>query len=128
MIIGTWFYIGPQVLLTPLFISLVYIVIRVGFNLAFYNTISNASTVVNQKETADVNSVFNMVQQFAGSISVSLSAALISIQQRNKPTSAITFHTYLGGRQDFIMMFLLAVVIAITVWLNFHLQAKQAQN
>lgn len=127
LIIGTWFYMGLQSLLTPLMISLVYIVIRVGFNLAFANTISNASTVVSRQETADVNSVFNMVQQFAGSISVSLSAALISIQQRSKPTSAIAFHTYLGGRQDFIMMFVLAVIIAITVWYNFHLQAKTKQ-
>ena len=47
--------------------------------MSFANTISNTSTLVDRKNVADVNSSFNMLQQFAGSVGVSLATALISL-------------------------------------------------
>lgn len=67
-LLGNCLLLVLQPLLTPVLIVVCHIVIRSGFNLSFANTISNASTLVDRKNVADVNSSFNMLQHFAGSV------------------------------------------------------------
>ena len=110
--------------LTPVLIVVCHIVIRSGFNLSFANTISNASTLVDRKNVADVNSSFNMLQQFAGSVGVSLATALISLAQKTGE-GTLAQRSYQGGRYDFIMFSCLALVTLLAIWQNFRLQEQK---
>lgn len=101
-----------------------HIVIRSGFNLSFANTISNASTLVDRKNVADVNSSFNMIQQFAASVGVSLATALISLSQK-RGQGTLAQRSYQGGRYDFIMFSYLALLTHLAIWQNFRLQVQR---
>lgn len=123
-LLGNCLLLVLQPLLTPVLIVVCHIVIRSGFNLSFANTISNASTLVDRKNVADVNSSFNMLQQFAGSVGVSLATALISLAQKTGQ-GALAQRSYQGGRYDFIMFSCLALVTLLAIWQNFRLQDKK---
>src|SRR5699024_5019499 len=74
---ATGFFFG-QAQLTVLKMTLLFVVLRAGFNMAFANTISNASTHVELQNTADVSPLFNMLQQLAGATGVVFLASLMA--------------------------------------------------
>ena len=113
-----------QPLLPPLLFVLVHILIRAGFNLTFSNTISNATTLVTRKQSADVNSAFNMVQQFAGSLGVGLATALIAIFQKTG-SGSLAVRTFQGGRLDFIVFLLTGILVLLMIIGNFKLQEEK---
>lgn len=125
-LLGNCLLLVLQPLLSPVLIILCHILVRSGFNLSFANTISNTSTLVERKDVADVNSSFNMIQQFAGSVGVSLATALISFAQKNGQES-LAQKSFQGGRCDFILFSLLALTALLAIWRNFQLQQQKKQ-
>lgn len=125
-LLGNCLLLVLQPLLSPVLIILCHTLVRSGFNLSFANTISNTSTLVEQKDVADVNSSFNMIQQFAGSVGVSLATALISFAQKNGQGS-LAQKSFQGGRYDFILFSLLALTALLAIWRNFQLQQQKKQ-
>ncbi|MBT8939315.1 MFS transporter [Lactobacillus delbrueckii subsp. bulgaricus] len=123
-LLGNCLLLVLQPLLTPVLIVVCHIVIRSGFNLSFANTISNTSTLVDRKNVADVNSSFNMLQQFAGSVGVSLATDLISLAQKTGQ-GTLAQRSYQGGKYDFIMFSCLALVTLLAIWQNFRLQEQK---
>lgn len=123
-LLGNCLLLVLQPLLSPVLIILCHTLVRSGFNLSFANTISNTSTLVEQKDVADVNSSFNMIQQFAGSVGVSLATALISFAQKNGQGS-LAQKSFQGGRYDFILFSLLALTALLAIWRNFQLQQQK---
>ena len=109
--------------LTPGLMMALFILLRSGFNFAFPNTISNATVNVPAENAADVSSVFNMIQQFAGATGVVFLASLMAIFQ-NHGTGSMTDRTYAGGRLDFIMTVVLTVMTLVISLINYHYQAK----
>ncbi|WP_225361581.1 MFS transporter [Fructilactobacillus lindneri] len=53
---------------TPVKLTILFTLLRLGINMAFSNTISNAQANAPLKASADINSIFNMLQQYAGSL------------------------------------------------------------
>lgn len=125
-LLGNCLLLVLQPLLSPVLIILCHTLVRSGFNLSFANTISNTSTLVEQKDVADVNSSFNMIQQFADSVGVSLATALISFAQKNGQGS-LAQKSFQGGRYDFILFSLLALTALLAIWRNFQLQQQKKQ-
>lgn len=125
-LLGNCLLLVLQPLLSPVLIILCHTLVRSGFNLSFANTISNTSTLVERKDVADVNSSFNMIQQFAGSVGVSLATALISFAQKNGQGS-LAQKSFQGGRYDFILFSLLALTALLAIWRNFQLQQQKKQ-
>ena len=123
-LLGNCLLLVLQPFLSPVLIILCHTLVRSGFNLSFANTISNTSTLVEQKDVADVNSSFNMIQQFAGSVGVSLATALISFAQKNGQGS-LAQKSFQGGRYDFILFSLLALTALLAIWRNFQLQQQK---
>lgn len=120
-LIATWAMMAFQrPLLTPWGLALSFACFRFGFNLAFSNTISYAAATADHALTPDVNSCFNMLQQFAGAVSVTLATALISYQQHFAKLGHLPYRTYLGSRHAFIMMFLIALVVVSMIYLTYH--------
>lgn len=124
LIIGTLCFGLFQPKLTPWLIMAFFLILRLGFNMAFSNTISNASMLVNPQNAPDVNSIFNMVQQFAGSLGTSLLASIIAIFQK-QPTGSFTQRTYNGGRFDFYLLVVIAVITFTAMTVNYHWQANE---
>lgn len=119
--VASLFFIIIQRNLTPILMTLLFIVLRVGFNLAFSTTISNASLIVSSHNSSDVNSVFNMVQQFAGSVGTGLLTAIIALYQNRG--SALVKQTIIGGQIDYYLILFLAIITLMAVIINFHWQA-----
>lgn len=121
LVVGTSCFSLFQRQLTPLLVMIFFVLLRIGFNFAFSNTISNASTLVQPQNAPDVNSIFNMVQQFAGSLGTSLLASAIALFQKNS-ASSFAGRTYAGGRFDFILLTILAVITLVAMVTNYSLQ------
>lgn len=77
--------------------------------------------LVAQANSSDVNSVFNMVQQFAGSIRTGLLASLVAYFQ-NQPAGSLAQRTMLGGQIDYIIVACLAILTFLTVVVNYRIQ------
>ena len=118
------FFFG-QAQLTVLKMTLLFVVLRAGFNMAFANTISNASTHVELQNTADVSSLFNMLQQLAGATGVVFLASLMALFE-NRGTGTMAMRTYAGGRIDFGLTFSLALIVFGTALVNYHFQAHRS--
>lgn len=118
------FFFG-QAQLTVLKMTLLFVVLRAGFNMAFANTISNASTHVALQNTADVSSLFNMLQQLAGATGVVFLASLMALFE-NQGTGTMAMRTYAGGRIDLGLTFSLALIVFGTALVNYHFQAHRS--
>lgn len=121
LVIGAGCFLLFQSRLTALTVTLFFLILRIGFNLAFPNTISNASMLVKQENSSDVNSVFNMVQQFAGSMGTGLLASLVAYFQ-NHVGGSLAKRTIYGGKIDYLIVACLALITLMTVICNYHLQ------
>lgn len=86
-----------------------FIVLRFGFNSGFGPAISDASVQVSNRQKADQNALFSMMQQYAGSLGTGVMAAIIAAQQLHRPAQVATLS---GARVDFIVLTGLAVIIA----------------
>lgn len=102
---------------------LFFLILRLGFNIAFSNTISNASMLVKVENSSDVNSIFNMIQQFAGSMGTGLLASIIALFQKSN-VGSIAEQTFDGGRIDYIVILCLAVITLGATLINYRLQRK----
>lgn len=120
------FFFG-QAQLTVLKMTLLFVVLRAGFNMAFANTISNASTHVALQNTADVSSLFNMLQQLAGATGVVFLASLMALFE-NQGTGTMAARTYAGGRVDFLLTLGFALVVLVAALVNYHFQAHRPQT
>lgn len=123
---ATGFFFG-QAQLTVLKMTLLFVVLRAGFNMAFANTISNASTHVELQNTADVSSLFNMLQQLAGATGVVFLASLMALFE-NQGTGTMAARTYAGGRVDFLLTLGFALVVLVAALVNYHFQAHRPRT
>ncbi|MDD6461999.1 MAG: MFS transporter [Bifidobacteriaceae bacterium] len=65
---------------TLVLIGVLYTLLRLGFNTGFGVTMSDASACVTGPRKSDLNSLFSMMQQFAGSFGTAVVSAVISAQ------------------------------------------------
>jgi EmrB/QacA subfamily drug resistance transporter len=89
-------------------IALIYCVLRIGFNSGFGTAISDGSTHVAPDQKADQNSMFSMMQQYAGSLGTSVMSAVVSafgLTQEAKQAMVS------GSKVDFIALLLLGLGI-----------------
>lgn len=109
--------------LTALIIVLAYVVLRLGFNLVFGNTITDASLQVSPKQRADINAAFNMSQQYAGSFGTGVLAAIIGVYQLRPGKLAVT--TTQGATVVYWLLLVLAIIALLGSWLSYHEEVKK---
>lgn len=105
---------------TVVIIAIIYAVLRIGFNSGFGIAISDGSTRVTLPQKSDQNSLFSMMQQYAGSIGTSVMSAVISGYEIHH-TAAVG--TRLGSQLDFVLLLALSLVILAAV-----LRVKRLDN
>lgn len=89
--------------LSIIMIGLIFVIVRIGFNLGFGNTMTDASKAVTLEQQADQNALFNMSQQYAGSIGTSIMSTIINFQEK----SATTSHNSITHGSQLVFAFLL---------------------
>ncbi|KRK58263.1 MFS transporter [Fructilactobacillus fructivorans] len=110
---------------STIILMLLFALLRFGFNCAFSCTITNAQETAPQSDSADVNSLFNMLQQYAGSIGTSVLATIYAFNQNQAHDAAqYVAKTIMGGHMDFLLLFVLAVAGLILTLVNWTIQRK----
>ncbi|USS88901.1 MFS transporter [Fructilactobacillus cliffordii] len=114
---------------TPMAFMLLFSLLRIGMNMAFANLLSNSQAIAPVRQSADVNSLFNMLQQYAGSLGTSLLASgLAFYQNQAHGANAQMAATIQGGHLDYTLLFVIAVIITILAFTNWRLQRKQGKR
>lgn len=107
---------------TVIIMAVIYALLRVGFNTGFGTAISDGSTRVPLPQKSDQNSMFSMMQQYAGSIGTSMMSAVIAGYEINHSTVT---GTIMGSKLDFLLLFVLAIAILVSVLHVKRLEAGQ---
>ncbi|MCT3399881.1 MFS transporter [Lentilactobacillus hilgardii] len=95
-------------------ITLLYIFLRFGFNFGFGNIMSDASQRVSLTERADLNSLFNTLQQYAGSIGTGVLSAIISVETLHISAAKNGLATASGSKNDFLLLGIFSLVGLVT--------------
>jgi hypothetical protein len=96
-------------------ITLIYIVVRIGFNFGFGTSLSDGSTQVQGSKKSDQNSLFSMMQQYAGSLGTNVLSVVITAAALTSGTKATVVNTILGTKIDFIVLTVLSLLVLISI-------------
>ncbi|AXX64545.1 MFS transporter [Bombilactobacillus bombi] len=109
--------------ITITLIMIFYCFMRGGFNFGYGNTMSDASKLVAINEKPDVNSLFNTLQQYAGSLGTGIMSAVVSAQQLNLAhnSSMIAKTAAKGCQLDFLILIILAIIALSTTLIGKHI-------
>lgn len=118
LLLGTWLFYILTDDLTVVLITVIYVFLRVGFNLGFGNLLSDASKQVTSEHKPDLNSLFNTLQQYAGSMGTGVLAAVIADQELQPQSLAIATQT--GSQRDFLVLVGLSCFNVIAVLMIQH--------
>ena len=72
LLIGVGIYWLLTQHLTALILGAVYLIFRLGYTFSFGNTLTDAGNHVTKANRSDISSLFNTIQQYAGSLGTSL--------------------------------------------------------
>lgn len=101
--------------LTLTSITLIYIILRIGFNFGFGTSLSDGSMQVQGSKKSDENSLFSMMQQYAGSLGTNVLSVVISAVALTSGTKNIVYNTILGTKIDFIVLTVLSLLVLVSV-------------
>ncbi|UQS81903.1 MFS transporter [Bombilactobacillus folatiphilus] len=114
--------------LNLLLIVFFYCFMRGGFNLGYGNTMSDASQYVEVMTKPDVNSLFNTLQQYAGSLGTGILSAIISTKQLTAAHTHFAQATAQGSQFDFGLLVVLGAVALATTLISQHYRKQQSLN
>lgn len=95
-------------------ITLIYLVIRIGFNFGFGTSLSDGSMQVTGPSKSDQNSLFSMMQQYAGSLGTNILSVVISAAALTIPKNEV-LSTIAGTKIDFALLTVLSLLVLISV-------------
>lgn len=128
-LIGTIFCFTASVLFTvfglkipTVMVGIFYGIMIIGRQMAFNNTMAEASKLQPQELHTDATAVFQTGQQYAGSMGTTVMAAIISAWQKRSGNYAVL--TAQGSQVAFLVMAILCVVIFFSYLNLFRLEAK----
>ena len=113
--IGSLLFLPSGNNLTILTISLIYIVIRIGFNFGFGTSLSDGSMQVSGPKKSDQNSLFSMMQQYAGSLGTNVLSVVISAVAITSGSSSSVVNTTIGTKIDFVVIAVLSILVLISI-------------
>ena len=111
--LGTALFLVKGSDLTLLSITWIYLIIRIGFNFGFGTSLSDGSMQVSGPKKSDQNSLFSMMQQYAGSLGTNVLSVVISAVALN--TKGEVLSTVIGTKIDFAVLTALSLSILLTI-------------
>ncbi|WP_119325980.1 MFS transporter [Companilactobacillus musae] len=100
--------------LTLMSITLIYLIIRIGFNFGFGASLSDGSMQVTGSSKSDQNSLFSMMQQYAGSLGTNILSVVISAVALTGSRNEV-LNTIAGTKIDFALLTVLSLLVLISV-------------
>ncbi|MDF7640239.1 MFS transporter [Bifidobacterium sp. ESL0784] len=94
---------------TVAILTLLYMFLRAGFNFGYGNTMSDASKFVSGAQQTDFNSLFNVLQQYAGSLGTTVLSASLSLSEAHIPHN-VKAASAVGATNAFALVIVLALV------------------
>ena len=113
--IGSLLFLLRSEFLTFSSITMIYIVLRIGFNFGFGPSLSDGSMQVQGANKSDQNSLFSMMQQYAGSLGTNVLSVVISAVALTSGTKNEALNTIAGTKIDFIVLTVLSLLVLISV-------------
>lgn len=115
--------------LTTSLIMFFYCFLRGGFNFGYGNTMSDATKLVDDEQKPDVNSLFNTLQQYAGSLGTGIMSAVIAALQLSQPhTPSFLAQTARQGSQIDFGILLVGALVALATTLCVQRLTQQFHN
>ncbi|APX72527.1 MFS transporter [Companilactobacillus allii] len=108
---GLFFFLGND--LTFISIIILYSILRIGFNFGFGTSLSDGSMQVKGRKKSDQNSLFSMMQQYAGSLGTNILSVVISAVAVTSKTTSTVINTLSGAKIDFALLTILSLCILI---------------
>lgn len=105
----------------------IYILVRIGFSMGFGVSLSDGSTQVQGAKKADQNSLYSMMQQYAGSLGTNVLSVVISAVALTSGTHNAVVNTILGTKIDFIVLTVLSLMILSSV-VYIHYKYEKTNN
>ena len=127
ILLGSCMFFFTSTALTIWTTGLAYLVLRIGFNIGFSNSLADASLQASLTEKENVNSLFNTFQQYSGALGTSVLSAIISAKQIEKGNSLPTL-TMQGSKIDFIILIFLSLISLGSVLTAQFIKAKTTPN
>ncbi|MBA1393031.1 MFS transporter [Lactobacillus sp. XV13L] len=106
-------------------VGFVYGIMIIGRQLAFNNTMAEASKLQPVELHTDATAIFQTGQQYAGSMGTTVTAAIISAWQKHPGNYVL--HTAQGTRVAYLFLSIISVVILVS-YLNLFRLEKKARN
>jgi hypothetical protein len=107
--VALWFMTGKA---SVVLLALLYMFLRAGFNFGYGNTMSDASKFVPVERQTNFNSLFNVLQQYAGSLGTSVLSSSLSLSEAHFPDD-IKVASIDGGENAFALLIGLSVVALV---------------
>lgn len=104
-------------------LALLYMFLRAGFNFGYGNTMSDASKFVPVERQTDFNSLFNVLQQYAGSLGTSVLSSSLSLSEAHFPDD-IKVASIDGGANAFVLLVGLSVVALVLTLVSVKIRRK----
>ena len=102
--------------MTSMILLALFVVLRIGVAFSFGNVMGAASQQVIPEKRGDINSLFNMMQQYAGAMGTVILASVISALELHGGSTFSQVRQ--GSKIDYIILSVLAIVALITVIIN----------
>lgn len=115
MLVGTLGFFFMTKSLTVMSTTFIYVVMRIGFNTGFGTAISDGSLQVSFKNKADQNSLFSMMQQYAGSLGTNVLSVVISATIVMHANRSTVINTMNGSHMAFLVVSILGILVLCSV-------------
>lgn len=109
---GSFFVLSDD--LSFISIIILYSILRIGFNFGFGTSLSDGSLQVQGRKKSDQNSLFSMMQQYAGSLGTNVLSVVISAVAVTSGTNSNVVNTLTGTRIDFALLTCLSLLILVS--------------
>lgn len=122
--VGAVLFPTLQWAMTPTLIVLLYVLVRLGWNVAFASVLSDATTLIPEQSVADLNAIGNTAQQFAGSFGAVLISALVSVDELTV-RGDMTQRVYDGSHVAFLALAGVSCAALLCLVLDFAVRGKR---
>lgn len=103
----------------------IYILVRIGFSMGFGVSLSDGSVQVKGSKKSDQNSLYSMMQQYAGSLGTNVLSVVISAVALTSGTKNNVLNTIAGAKIDFAILTVLSLlVLASIVYIYFRYEKQ----
>lgn len=124
LLLAAVLYFAFSAAMTSMILLLLFVILRIGVAFSFGNVMGAASQQVAPEKRGDINSLFNMMQQYAGAMGTVILASVVSAIELSKGSTFT--QTQQGATVDYVVLIVLAAIALVSVLVNHQLQKRMA--